>query len=67
MFPTAIIDREDAALMEPDPFGDVSEGLPADQRVRGVADTVDGTGLLWICDEMMPRAKPMSTTPSPRG
>jgi hypothetical protein len=52
----------------PDPFGDVSEGLPTDQLVRGVAAAVDTTGLLWTCEKMMPRAKLTAVAPpSPSG
>ncbi|WP_062900122.1 hypothetical protein [Mycobacterium avium] len=66
MFLTAIIDRKDAATAQRDPFGDVSEGLPAGQLTRGVAAGVDQWGLLWICEKMMPRSKLTSTTPPPR-
>jgi len=66
MFLTAIICREDVATAEPDPLGDVSEGLPADQLVRGVADAVDPTGLLWVCEKMIPRSKLTTATPPPQ-
>lgn len=66
MFLTAIIFQNDVATAEPDPLGDVSEGLPADQLIRGVADAVDPTGLLWICEKMIPRSKLTAATPPPR-
>jgi hypothetical protein len=66
MFLTGIVDRLDAATAQRDPFGDVSEGLPSDQLTRGVAAAVDQTGLLWICEKMMPRSKVKSTPPPPR-
>ena len=53
---TGIVGREDATTADPDPFGDVSEGLPEDQLIRGVGATVDTTGLLWICEKIIPRA-----------
>jgi hypothetical protein len=56
MYLTAIIAQR-GETENPDPFGDVSEGLPADQLVRGVATAVDDTSLLWMCEKMMPRAK----------
>lgn len=62
MYLTAIVGRYDPTL-EPDPLGDTTEGLEADQLVRGVGDAVDKTGLLWICEKMIPRAKLVAVPP----
>jgi hypothetical protein len=65
MYLTAIIAQR-GENENPDPFGDVSEGLPADQLVRGVATAVDETSLLWMCEKMMPRAKLSAASPPRR-
>jgi hypothetical protein len=65
MYLTAIISQW-RETKEPDPFGDVSEGLPADQLIRGVAEKVDTTGLLWVCEKMMPKSNLTATAPPPR-
>lgn len=66
MFLTAVISRRSESK-EPDPFGDTSEGLPDDQLIRGIAEGVDTTGLLWVCEKMMPRSKLEQTSPPRRG
>jgi hypothetical protein len=65
MYLTAIIAQRDETK-NLDPFGNVSEGLPADQLVRGVATAIDTTGLLWMCEKMMARAKLATAAPPPR-
>lgn len=64
MYLTGIVRRRDVATAEPDPFGDVSDGLPADQLIRGAGATVDKTGLLWICEKLISRAR-LSAVPPP--
>lgn len=50
---------------EPDPFGDVRGGEPIDQCVRGIAESVDPSGFLWVCEKMIPRSKVDSSSPPP--
>jgi hypothetical protein len=66
MYLTAVISQW-RADKEPDPFGDVSQGRPDDQCVRGIAEKVDSTGLLWVCEKMIPRSALETTIPPPRG
>lgn len=40
---------------EPDPCGDLRGETPVDQCLRGIAATVDDTGLLWMCEKLIPR------------
>lgn len=40
---------------EPDPCGDLRGETPVDQCLRGIATTVDDTGLLWMCEKLIPR------------
>lgn len=53
---TAIVTQRHVAN-SPDPFGDPSNGVPVEDCTRGVAAGVDTTGLLWICEKMIPNAK----------
>jgi len=53
---TAVISQVDKSA-EPDPFGDPSKGIPPEDCVRGIAEGVDTTGLLWICEKMIPKSK----------
>ena len=66
MYLTAVISRRRAAS-EPDPFGDPSEGLPDDECIRGIAEGVDNTGLLWVCEKMLPKSKVEQVSPPMRG
>lgn len=52
-----------SSTAEPDPFGDVSDGEPIDQCVRGIGERLDPSGFLWICEKMIPRTKVGSTSP----
>lgn len=54
-FTAAVMDRP--ATHEPDPYGDVRGETPLDQCVRGVAAAVDETGLLWLCEKLVPTTK----------
>lgn len=54
------------AQTEPDPFGDPSQGVPAEDCIRGVGEAVDKTGLLWICEKMIPKSKLQPTSPPRR-
>ena len=65
MYLTATVSQRQATR-EPDPFGDVSEGLPDDQCIRGIAEAVDTTGLLWVCEKMIPRSKVEQALPPNR-
>lgn len=40
---------------EPDPCGDFRDEAAIDQCYRGMAATVDETGLLWLCEKLIPR------------
>jgi hypothetical protein len=66
MYMTAVVSQW-RATKEPDPFGDVSQGLPHDQCIRGIAEAVDTTGLLWVCEKMIPRTNVAQVLPPPRG
>ncbi|BCO85914.1 MULTISPECIES: hypothetical protein [Mycobacterium avium complex (MAC)] len=48
----------------PDPFGDVRQGAPLDQCIRGIASKVDPAGFLWMCEKMIPRSEFSSFSPS---
>lgn len=39
---------------EPDPYGDVRGNTPLDQCTRGMGAAVDETGLLWLCEKVVP-------------
>lgn len=39
---------------EPDPSGDYRGNLPVSECCRGYAATVDNTGLLWLCEKLIP-------------
>lgn len=41
---------------EPDPCGDFRGEIPVDRCSRGIAVTVDDTGLLWLCEKLIPQA-----------
>lgn len=56
-----------SSTAEPDPFGDVRDGLPIDQCVRGIGERLDPSGFLWICEKMIPPSKVESTSPPPPG
>lgn len=43
---------------EPDPSGDLRGETPVDQCSRGLASTIDDTGLLWLCEKLIPRDQP---------
>lgn len=47
---------------EPDPHGDVRGAIPLDQCARGMGGAVDETGLLWLCEKMIP-VEMLGTTP----
>jgi hypothetical protein len=40
--------------LEPDPHGDLRSDTPLDQCTRGMAAAVDETGLLWLCEKLIP-------------
>ena len=42
---------------ERDPWGDTRRGTPLDQCHRGMAAGVDETGLLWLCEKLIPRSE----------
>ncbi|WP_264922161.1 hypothetical protein [Mycobacteroides chelonae] len=42
------------AEREPDPCGDYRGATPVDRCFRGYAVTVDDTGLLWLCEKLIP-------------
>jgi hypothetical protein len=65
MYLTAVISQW-RADKEPDPFGDVGQGLPDEQCVRGIAEKIDTSGLLWVCEKMIPRAALEQMIPPPR-
>lgn len=65
MYLTGIVARR-SATKEPDPFGDPSRGLPADQCRRGIAEGVDTTGLLWVCEKMIPKTQMEQVDPPNR-
>jgi hypothetical protein len=46
------------------PLVDLGQGVPTDQCVRGIAEKVDDTGLLWICEKMMPKSS-LAAAPKP--
>lgn len=50
---TAVIAHRDVTS-EPDPFGEVRGDTPLDQCTRGIGAAVDATGLLWLCEKMIP-------------
>jgi hypothetical protein len=64
MYLTAV-NCQEPATEEPDPFGDVREGVPLDQSVRGIAERLDPSGFLWVCQKMIPRTKVGTTSPLP--
>jgi hypothetical protein len=39
---------------EPDPCGDYRGDVPVGECFRGYAATVDDTGLLWLCEKLIP-------------
>jgi hypothetical protein len=54
-----------AVASEPDPHGDVRGNTPLDQCTRGIGAAVDDeTGLLWLCEKMIPIT--MLSTPTPQ-
>jgi len=48
---------------EPDPCGGLRGDTPVDQCARGIAQVVDDTGFLWLCEKLIPRGLEM---PEPR-
>src|SRR6202035_3536276 len=50
---TAITVRRPVTL-EPDPHGDLRSDTPLDQCTRGMAGAVDETGLVWLCEKLIP-------------
>ena len=62
---TAVVTHR-VVTSEPDPHGDVRGNTPLDQCTRGIGAAVDETGLLWLCEKMIPitmlgRPTPQST------
>ena len=47
-----VFDR--GAEEEPDPCGDLRGDTPIDRCLRGYAMSVDDTGLLWLCEKLVP-------------
>lgn len=62
MYLTAVISQK-SANKEPDPFGDPSKGVPHEDCIRGIAEGVDETGLLWICEKMIPKTSVHAINP----
>ncbi|MFA5607506.1 MAG: hypothetical protein WDA07_09995, partial [Leucobacter sp.] len=44
-------------ISQPDPWGDVRGDTPLDECSRGMAAAVDETGLLWLCEKLIPRTE----------
>jgi hypothetical protein len=65
MFLTAI-NYQRPASDQPDPFGDIRGGVPLDQCVRGIAQRLDPSGFLWVCEKMIPRSAVGSSSVPPR-
>jgi hypothetical protein len=42
---------------QPDPCGDFRGQTPVNQCLRGIAATVDETGVLWLCEKLIPRVE----------
>lgn len=63
------INYQVSATKEPDPFGDVRNGVPLDECIRGIASAVDPSGFLWMSEKLMPRSQFSSASPPlpPRG
>lgn len=53
---TAVSVRRPVTL-QPEPCGDVRGDTPLDKCVRGVSALVDETGLLWLCEKVVPAAE----------
>ncbi|CAN3128585.1 hypothetical protein ACNUDN_11735 [Mycobacterium sp. smrl_JER01] len=62
---TAVVSQI-SANKEPDPFGDPSKGVAPADCIRGIAEGVDKTGLLWICEKMIPKAEIEQRNPPER-
>jgi hypothetical protein len=43
-----------SVISQPNPWGDVRGDTPLDQCSRGMAASVDETGLLWLCEKLIP-------------
>jgi hypothetical protein len=56
MYLTAVVAQRPAQF-EPDPVGDLVGEVPFGNCVRGVAAKVDASGLLWMCEKMLPRTQ----------
>ena len=50
----SVVVYDRAADHEPDPCGDYRGDTPVDRCFRGYAATVDDTGLLWLCEKLIP-------------
>jgi hypothetical protein len=50
------VSRQVTAADYADPFGDLRGDAPMSQCIRGLGDRADDTGLLWICEKLLPRA-----------
>ncbi|OBH51292.1 hypothetical protein A5686_12330 [Mycobacterium sp. E2479] len=59
---TAVVAKR-STQFEQDPLGDLVGDAPFEDCVRGIAAKVDDTGLLWMCEKMMPRTRLGSARP----
>ncbi|OBF42578.1 hypothetical protein A5719_03365 [Mycolicibacterium peregrinum] len=62
---TAVVAHR-CAGREPDPIGDPSAGVPEKDCTRGMAVRADTTGLLWICEKMIPNSGMRQVQPPQR-
>jgi hypothetical protein len=53
---TAVVVQRPVTL-QPEPPGDLRGDTPLEQCTRGMSASVDGTGLLWLCEKVMPRSE----------
>jgi len=60
---TAVV-RDWPAAREPGPCGDFRGETPRGDCLRGIAAAVDDTGLLWLCEKLLPTAM-MDATATP--
>ena len=53
----SVVSYDRPTTYEPDPCGDFRGEIPVDQCLRGIAAAVDETGLLWLCEKLIPRVE----------
>lgn len=42
------------AAAEPNPWGDTRGDTPVNECFRGLATAIDESGVLWLCDKLIP-------------